>query len=214
MFYCPYASMMNDYYRARQSNSYIRIFHASPDAPPVDVYANGNLIAKNLTYKEFTQYIPVSTGSYNITVYPSGQTTNPIINSNIYIPENAVFNVAAIGNLPNISLYTIPEPTAAQKFGRPCIRFIHLSPNAPAVDIKLSDGTKVFNNVGYKDITDYACVPSGTYTFTVSPAGTNNVLLTVPNIRLEPDNYYTIYAVGQVGKDPTLEVIVVPEPRQ
>jgi hypothetical protein len=194
-------------------NSCIRIFHASPNAPAVDVYANGNLIVKDLAYKQLSQYIPVPPGNYNIKVYPSGQITNPVINTNVTIPPNTIFNVAAIGTLPNISLYPIPEPLTAQTSGRPCVRFVHLSPNAPAVDIKLADGTRVFNNVSYKDITNYACIPAGTYTFTVSPSGTNNVVLTVPNVKLNANNYYTIYAVGLVGKIPALEAIVVPEPR-
>lgn len=213
MFYCPYNDMTDYFYRAMQMNSYIRIFHASPNAPAVDVYANGNLIVKDLAYKELSQYIPVPPGNYNIKIYPSGQMKNPVINTNISIPPNTIFNVAAIGTLPNISLYPIPEPITAQNSGKACVRFIHLSPNAPAVDIKLADGTRVFNNVSYKDITKYACIPEGTYTFTVSPSGTNNVVLTVPNVKLNADNYYTIYAVGLVGKVPALEAIVVPEQR-
>ncbi len=213
MYYSPYAHMINNYYRADQINSSIRVFHASPGAPNVDVYANGKLIVKNLAYKEMSPYIPVAAGSYNIRVYPSGKTTNPVIDTNVFIPANSVFNVAAIGTLPDISLYPIPEPITAQNFGRPCVRFIHLSPNAPAVDIKLSDGTRVFNNVGYKDITNYACIPPGTYTFTVSPAGTDNVVLTVPNLKLDANNYYTIYAVGLFSKTPPLEALPVLEPR-
>ena len=50
MFYCPYANITNNSYRAMQMNSYIRVFHASPNAPAVDVYANGNLIVKDLVY--------------------------------------------------------------------------------------------------------------------------------------------------------------------
>ncbi|MFL0269414.1 DUF4397 domain-containing protein [Candidatus Clostridium radicumherbarum] len=213
MYHCPYTQKASNYYRARQANSYIRVFNASPDAPALYIYANGNLIVKNLAYKQFSQYLPTPAGNYNITVYPSGQTTSPVINTNVDIPENTVFNIAAIGNYPNISLYTIPEPITAQKFGRPCIRFIHLSPNAPAVDIKLSDGMTVFSNVGYKYITDYACIPSGTYTFTINPTGSDNIALTIPNVTLDPNNYYTIYAVGQVGKSPALEAVVVSESR-
>lgn len=214
MFYCPYYDqMINDYYRAQQMNSYIRVFHASPNAPAVDVYANGNLLVKNLAYKEVSQYIPVPAGTYNIKVYPSGKMTNPVINTSVSIPENSVFNVAAIGTLPNISLYPIPEPIMGEKFGRPCVRFVHLSPNAPTVDIKLTDGTKVFNNISYKGITDYACVPAGTYTFKVNVAGTNNTALTVPNVRLDDSTYYTIYAVGLVGQSPPLEAVLLTEPR-
>lgn len=214
MFYCPYAYMINNYYRANQTDSYIRIFNASPNAPALDIYANNNLIVKDLTYKEFSEYLPVPPGNYNITIYPSGQTTNPVINTTANIPANKVFNAAIIGSFPDIILYAIQEPITAQNFGKPCVRFIHLSPNTPAVNIALSDGTRLFHDVVYKGITDYACIPAGTYTFTISPAGTDNVVLTVPNVKLDPNNYYTIYAVGQVGKSPALEALVVPEPRQ
>ena len=213
MFYCPYSNITNNYYRAMKMNSCIRVFHASPNAPAVDVYANGNLIVKDLSYKELSQYLTVPCGNYNIKVYPSGQMTNPVINTNVYIPENTVTNIAAIGVLPSISLLPIQEPITAQRSGKACVRFIHLSPNAPAVDIKLTDGTTVFNNVAYKGITNYVNVPEGTYTFKVSPTGTDNVVLTVPNIKLGADNYYTIYALGLVGKTPPLEAIAVLEPR-
>ena len=213
MFYCPYANITNYSYRAMQMNSFIRLFHASPNAPAVDVYANGNLIVADLTYKELSPYLPVAPGNYNITVYPSGEMTNPVINTPVSIAENTIFNVAVIGTLPDISLFPIQEPITAQYSGSACVRFIHLSPNAPSVDIKLSDGTTVFNNVAYKNATTYACIPGGTYTFKVSPTGTDNVVLTVPNVNVNPNNYYSIYAVGLVGKSPALEAIVVPEPR-
>ncbi len=96
--------------------------------------------------------------------------------------------------------------------GSPCVRFIHLSPNASVVDIKLSDGTMIFKNVAYKNITQYVCVPAGTYTLNVSPTGTDDVVLTIPNVKLNFDNYYTIYAIALVGKTPTLEAITLPEP--
>jgi len=213
MFYCPYANTIDYFYRGMQMSSRIRVFHASPNSPAVDVYANGNLIVKNLAYKELSQYLPVPPGNYNIKVYPSGQMIKPVINTNVFIPKNTVFNVAAIGTLPNISLLPIPEPIIANNSGKACVRLVHLSPNAPAVDITLANGTKVFNNVLYKDIKDYVCVAGGTYTFKVSPAGTDNIVLTVPNVKLNSNNYYTIYAVGLVGKSPPLEAIVVPEPR-
>ena len=213
MVYRPYTDMISNLYRAPLINSYIRVLHASPNTPPVDVYANEKLIVKDLTYKSFSQYIPVIPGNYNIKIYPTGNMTSPLINANVYIPENMVFNVAIIGNFPNISLYPIPEPTTAQNFGQSCIRFIHLSLNAPSIDITLSDGTKLFNNISYKDITNYACLPSGTYTFQGSSAGTSNILFDIPNVKLDANNYYTIYTVGLASGTPPLEAILVSEPR-
>lgn len=201
------------YMMQQQMNSKIRVLHAVPNAPAVDVYANDNLIVKNLAYKEMSPYLPVPSGNYNIKVYPTGETTNPVIESSIYIPENSIYTIAAIGELPDISLYPIQEPTSANNTGMSCVRFIHLSPNAPSVDIKLPDGSIVFSNVPFKSIASYTCVPSGTYTLRVNPAGTDNVVLTVPNVKLNPNTFYTIYAIGLVGETPNLEALLVTEPR-
>lgn len=215
MSYNPYDNKKSNYYRSESPtpNSYIRVFHASPNAPSVDVYANGNLIIKDLAYKQLSPYVPVIPGDYNIKVYPTGVTTNPVIDTNVNIPKNTIFNLAIVGKLANISLLPIPEPISPQNFGRACIRFIHLSPTAPNVDIVLTDGTKVFNNVGFKNITDYACIPAGTYSFNIIPTGTTNVVLTVPNVQLAADTFYTLYALGDVNGNPPLEALLVTEPR-
>lgn len=214
MYYNPYANMLAQCYMLKQQmNSRIRVLHAIPNAPAVDVYANDNIIIKNLPYKEVSSYIPVTSGNINIKVYPTGTTTNPVIDTNVYIPENSIYTIAAIGELPDVSLYPVQEPSSANKSGLSCVRFIHLSPNAPAVDIKLPDGTIIFSNVPFKSIANYNCVPSGTYTFRVNPAGTNNTVLTIPDVKLNPNTFYTVYAVGLVGETPNLEALLVSEPR-
>lgn len=207
--------MYPTFYRNQQpTTSYIRVFHASPNSPAVDVYANDDLIVEDLSYENISPYMPVPAANYNIKVYPAGTMTDPVINMDVYIPSNIVFNVAAIGALPDISLYPIPEPSVAQDSGNACVRFVHLSPNAPAVDIKLDDGTMVFDNVAYKGITNYACIPAETYTFTVSPAGSTDVVLTVPDVKVAANIYYTIYAIGLLGEDPSLQAMLVSEPRE
>lgn len=213
MFYYPYYDIIANCCRQQPITSAIRVLHASPNTPSIDVYANGNIIAKNLAYKEFLKYIPIPSGNYNIKIYTSGEIINPIINTIIYIPEHTVSNLASIGEPLDTSLHTIPEPVLAQNLKSPCIRFVNLSPNSPAVDIKLSDGTKIIGNVAYKEITNYLCAPSETYSFIITPTGSNNVLLAVPNLQLHSNNYYTMYLVGLVEKSPYLEILLAPEPR-
>lgn len=194
--------------------SYIRVLHASPNAPAVDIYANDDLIVENLDFREISPYLPVPSATYNIKVYPTGTMNNPVIDTEVYIPPNSVFNVAAIGNLPNISLYPIPEPSIAQESGNACVRFVHLSPDAPAVDIQLEDGTIVFDDVSFKGITNYICIPPDTYTFKVVPTGSNDVVLTVPDLMVNGNMYYTVYALGLIGGSPNLEALLITEPRK
>lgn len=211
MIYYPYEFMSDDFYRAAPVNSYIRLLNASPNSPSLDIYLDNKLIVQNLTYKEFSKYLPLPAGNYNIKVYSSGNKVNPIIDSPIDLPSGFAFNIAIIGSFPNITLYGIPEPTTPQNFGTACIRFIHLSPNAPAFHIRVQDGTKIFSNVKYEDYTTYACIPSGNYTFRLIPTGTTDVLLTIPNIQLMPNKYYSIYAVGLLGGSPPLQAFIVEE---
>lgn len=192
--------------------SFIRILHASPDAPAVDIYANNNLIAEGLSYKQLTSYLPIVPGNYQIQVFPAGNKTNAVIDTNVTIPQDSAFTVAAAGELANIGLMAIPEmftPNMPMGMGNASyVRFVHLSPNAPAVDITLTDGTKLFENVSYTQFTDYIAVNPGTYTLQVRPAGGNQVVLTIPDVYLTPGAIYTIFAVGLVGDTPPLEAVI------
>lgn len=185
--------------------SYVRVFHAVPDAPAVDIYANDNIIVKNIAYKQMSCYLHVPSGPTNIKIYPAGSKCNPVLDVNIVIPPNEILTVAAVGRLSDIGLLVIEEPKFCAPYYQSNVRFAHLSPNAPAVDITLEDGTVIFGNVSFKDVTDYIKVEPGRYKLQVRLAGTSQVVLSLPVIKLDPKNFYTVYAVGLVGEMPPLE---------
>lgn len=208
MFYYPYFPQ-NDYFISlRQSNSYIRLLHASPDAPAVDIYANGSLLARNLAYRGFTEYMTIPAGRYNIRVFPTGTMINPVMETIVEIPPQSIITIAVVGGLPEISLQLIPDPALTVPEGMLMLRFAHLAPGAPNVDVTLPNGTRVFSNVAYRQVSDYIPVNPGTYTFQLRPAGSGAVVLNVPNIRLLPGRLYTIYAVGFAGGTPGLQMLI------
>ncbi|EOD00488.1 DUF4397 domain-containing protein [Caldisalinibacter kiritimatiensis] len=201
--YCPYSS-----YPSMQMGSFIRILHASPDAPAVDVYINNNLVASNLKYRQFTEYLQVPPGRYNVKVFAAGQRTNPVIDTEVNVTPMSIATVAAVGRLENIKLLPIPEPRMPIPPGKLYIRFGHLSPNAPRVDVRLPNGQTLFRNVGFEEVTDYIPVDPGTYTLEVFLAGTDERVLYVPNVNLQPNRFYTVYAVGLAGQRPPLQVLI------
>lgn len=202
-----YNSQYNLYSRQPSAPSYIRLMHASPNTPTVDVYANGSPIARNLGYRQFTEYFAIPGGNYNIVVYPLGHTTNPILSLNINIPGGSIFTISVIGLSPDITLLPVEEPRMNIPSGKLMLRFVHLSPNAPVLDLATQTGT-VFSNVPYKGITQYIPVNPGTYTFYLNVAGTGQRILYVPNIRLEGGRFYTIYAIGNGVGTPPLQVLI------
>lgn len=209
MYYCPYYQRESP----QPSNSQLRVTNASPNMPAVDVYADGRLIAQNLKFKDISQYTSLPAGKYDIKVYPAGQKTNLLFNTDAVIAPDSAYNLAIIGMAPRITMYLIPEPVTKENFGRPCIRFVNLSPDSKEVDLVMPDGMKLFENVNYKGASVYACLPAGTYTFELRPYNMSDVIASVSDVELQPDTYYTLYAVGLSQGSPKLELILVPEPR-
>jgi hypothetical protein len=187
----------------------LRVFHAVPDAPNVDVYANDTLLIRDLTYGEYTEYLPVPNNDYIITLYEAGTRDNPLVSNMFTVTDDTMATIAAIGTLADISLLSIPDNMAAPSRNNGKVRFVHLSPDAPAVDITLPDGTVLLPDVSYKQMTQYIEVSPGNYTLEVRVAGTDEVALTVPDIDFEEDTLYSIYAIGLAGGTPELEAVLV-----
>ena len=213
MLYCPYFFNNQDYYRQIPGVAHIRLLHASPNSPAVDVYANDKRLVANIAYRSFTEYLTIPSGNYNIKVYLAGTKVTPIINTTLFVAPGSFYTMAAIGNSPNISLYPIPEPPITRDPSRACIRFVHLAPNAPAVDVTHPTGDKLFSNISYKGITGYKCLPPGNHALDIRGAGTSDIALSNPNIRLLPNRFYTIYAVGLSGTTPPLQMLIAMDGR-
>ena len=75
------------------------------------------------------------------------------------------------------------------------VRFAHLVPDAPAVDI-LAGGNKVFEAQGFKDVTFYAEVPAGSITLSVQTSEQNPAKVAEVTIRTQAGKYYTVMALG------------------
>lgn len=193
--------------------SYVRLLHASPDAPAVDIYLNDQVVATNVNYKDLTKYLGLQPGNYNVKVYAAGETTNPVLDFNLSIPANSVYTVAVVGRLSDLSLLPIPEPIMGNTTGNACVRFVHLSPCTSSVTIKLEDGTTLFEDVQFTDITKYVCVPEGTYSFEVFLTDSDTIVLTASDIPLEANKFYTAYAFVLPNEAPNLQALLVEEPR-
>jgi MYXO-CTERM domain-containing protein len=175
----------------------VRVVHASPDAPNVDVLVNNGLAFSNLPFASATTYASLPAGMYNFKVVPAGLPGPAVINADAMLSNNIDYTIAAVNTLSKIEpLILIDNNTLIGDKAR--VRFVHASPDAPAVDIALKGGGVLFGNVLFKGVGDYLAVGGGTYDFEVRLAGTSTVVLDVPGIALSNNAVYTVWAMGQV----------------
>ena len=194
-----------DCFEIKNNSSLVRVFHAAPQAPNVDVYVNDQMVFSNLAFGDFTRYAYLDEGEYNVSVYLAGQKDRPVINQMVDVPSQQIFTIAATGNLDNLGLLVIPDKVSkspSQNYSS--VRVIHLSPNAPGVDI-LVDGDTLFEDISFGEGTDYVDLNPGTYNVNVVLNTDKSVVLPL-KVTLNPDKIYTIYIIGN---PPTLQAVQV-----
>jgi hypothetical protein len=176
----------------------VMVIHASPDAPGVDLLVDDVMAGSNLEFPNNTSYLPVAGGSRNIKVNVGGTSTT-VIEADLDFSKDSFYSIFAIDYVSNIQPLVIEDDLTEPAAGNAHVRFIHLSPNAPAVDITTTSGAVVFGDKSFKEYTDFTPLAAGTYDLQVRLQGTETVVLDLPGIALEDGKIYTVFAKGLVG---------------
>ena len=178
----------------------VLVTHASPDAPAVDLLIDDQKQnSAPLPFPGNTGYIDVEAGSRNIKVNVAGTTTT-VINADIDVDQNTYYSIFAVDSVANLTAIAFEDDLTAPASGKAHVRFIHLSPDAPAVDVAVaSSGAVVFGDVAFKEGTAFTPLDAGTYNLDVRVAGTSTVALVLPPITLTAGKIYTVFAKGFLG---------------
>ena len=177
----------------------VRVVHASPDAPAVDVWVAGGLVFENIAFEQATDFVEVPAGTYNVQVVPSGATSPVVIEADLDLAAATDYTVVATDFLNLISPSILTADGGTPDDGEAWVRFFHASPDAPAVDIAVTNGPVLLDNVSFQTGTNYIPVPATTYDLEARLAGTETVVLSLPGTTVEDGGVYTAYATGLVA---------------
>jgi Domain of unknown function (DUF4397) len=105
-----------------------------------------------------------------------------------------------------VAALALPGTAGAQEGGAR-VRVLHLSPDAPRLDVEV-DGTTTLADVPFKTATRHAQVPAGTHTFEIRPAGsaTGDRPLVTRRASVGPGAAYTLAVVGLAAR---MQVLVL-----
>ena len=188
----------NDGMSSKVEQAQVLVVHASPDAPGVDLLVDGAVVGTNLQFPNNTGYLAIDEGTRNIKVNVTGTNTT-VIEADLPISKDTYYSIFAVDSVSKLTPLVVADDLTNPTPGNAHVRFLHLSPNAPAVDITLTDGTVVFGDNAFKDGTSFTPLPAATYDLQVRVQGTSTVVLNLPGITLEDGKIYTVFAKGFVG---------------
>ena len=190
------------------SNVQLQVLNLSTDIQPVDLYINSRKF--NTTSFRY----PNASGYFTLTTidtpfqFRSAQTTVSTVNL-LSVDKVLSFNIKysifitgfKLSNTNNRLDYIFTTDTAAAPTaGRGKVRFVNASAGTNIFNIT-ANGTTVFANQSYKNVSPFVEVPAGNYDFRLySTTSTTTILSELNNVTVQDGKLYTLYCRGIVGR--------------
>ncbi|MDB5122952.1 MAG: hypothetical protein JWP94_1081 [Mucilaginibacter sp.] len=175
----------------------LTFIQASPDQPPLDFSLDNNHINYwPLAFGDNIDYFRAFTGKRNANFYNHG-TGNVILSDTIHLTQNNTYSLFLVNTPAHPQILLLTDSLIKPPTGSAGIRFVNLSPDAPAVDLAITGGAVLVANKGFKGYSSFANIGgNASYSLEVRQAGTTTVLATLPNVTLNNGFVYTIWLRG------------------
>ncbi len=197
----------------------VRIIHATPDAPGLDIYQGPNALAFNLGFGTVTSYISLTPGTYTINADTAGS-RQTLSSAKTTFVASTQYTILIGNSITNPQQLTLTDQNQPAPSGQIALRFIHQATRTGAVDIYLVPAgqrvaavSPVVTNVAFGANTNYVNVPPGTYSLIMVPTGTvpasgTSAAYTGPQVTYYAGAARTIVLIDhQLATTPGLRVI-------
>ncbi|MCC5793489.1 MAG: DUF4397 domain-containing protein [Chromatiales bacterium] len=171
----------------------LRVFHASPDAPLVNILVNGEVLLDAVDYAQSSGFFTGEAGSFDIAVEAITPGGNAIVIDVAGVPLEAdlqysvlaVGRVASGGVIPPLQELVVAVPRASIGAGNLRATIVHASPDAPAVDVYVTapeavigDGsTQPLDSIAFSEVIGPAELPAGPARVRITPANDAHTIL-------------------------------------
>jgi hypothetical protein len=151
-----------------------------------------------VNYTQSVKYFSVDQGVRNIKLVEIG-TSNVFMNHDLPMISDESYSVYAVSNNSNIEFLDVEDDLTAPEAGTARLRFIQLSSDLLPVDFCLNGDSVVFQDITFKEYTDFITFPSGNINFELRYQGTPSIAMDIDSVFMEPGKIYTLFVRGSVS---------------
>lgn len=190
-----------------QMESLVRIVHASPDASAVDIYLNDEQVVSGIVFADATDYLSVPEGSNSVEIYETGTKgeKDSLISASVNVQGGMAYTIVAANALQNLELEVLKDDMEVTD-GKAKIRVSHFSSDAPAVNVGLQGGDVLFNNLTFKQTSDYKELEPNIYDLAIATADGQQQILDLSDTELKGNTIYHVLTINTANE---LEVLML-----
>jgi hypothetical protein len=163
-----------------KDSAYVRVLHASPDAPNVDVLVDGAAALENVAYQQGSGYLKVDAGARAISIRVNGTETIALA-QDLTLAANGYYSVIAQNNVASLELEVLDDTTKKNN-GSTDLTVVHSSTTAGSVDVYVSaDGadlpaTATVPNVPFDNNAALSDIATADYQVRITAAGSSDIV--------------------------------------
>lgn len=177
----------------------LRTINASFNAGDINLDVDYETVyASNIQYLNFSHFREFLEGKHKIQIKNAGGSV--LVDTALLMTENKHYTLFLYDSLNNIR-YKVVDENFLTPSGSSCkVRMLHLSNNAPAVDvIRDQELAPMYQNYSNGMNGEYIVMNDGVHTFTATNTGTQNALTTFAPYDYKAGAFYTLFLRGNVG---------------
>jgi hypothetical protein len=197
----------------KRDQSLVRVIHAVPGAPTVDVQAGDQVTFAAVPFKTVTPYQGVPDNRPKFTIRPSGEPAGqPLTENAELIMDGEYYTVVAFPKQDGagLELEALRDDLTPANPAMARVRVVNAAARASNVDIVVDDGADpLFDDVGFEDEAGFKDVPPGTSTVTVTAPDSRRVLLRIADLDLKAGQSLTIVLTHPTAASSKIEAIRV-----
>ena len=205
----PHLSLAQD---PTETDASVRFVHASPDAPAVDVIVDGAVVASDLTFGQATDALSLSPDEHQVQVVPTGADASSAVIDTTFDPDGGTTYVVAVsGQLKDIEAKVYDVHKDDLDTGKSRLRLINLSPDDANVDLFVTGGDQLFDDLDFGQASDYTDLDAGSYDWRFVRTIRKRFRSASPASIVAEGNAYDVLLIGS-SADNSLSVVSLTTP--
>ena len=150
-------------------------------------------------FGNFTQYQDVANGDHQFKLRDN--TNNSILLTGSFkIGGDRHYSLMAVNSSLNPEWVLVEDDLSIADTTKAYIRLINLCPNSSSMQLKITSGADVVNDLSFKSASAFQALTAGKTNFTISSNST--ILTSISNFNLLPGKKYSILMTGLVNQTP------------